>query len=179
MKYTIHSQDLIKSINISLTEATFLVQDLHEDANIEALHQYRIKLRRSRGVLKTFDSVFQDGYSIIKRDLKKGMKPTNKIRDNDVFIEYLKEVSKNFSIPELASAGGIYEILIKRKENYYRSLDKTFLNSKLEKISKKVKKATPSIETINFLDLKENFIKNNRDLLININKNSHEDDFQR
>lgn len=62
-------------------------EGIKTDYDSEFLHDYRVNLRKIRSLLSLFKGVFDPGQnSRAKQDFSKIMKPTNRLRDLDVFL---------------------------------------------------------------------------------------------
>ncbi len=101
--------------------------DFIEKEDDEALHQLRVNIRKSRAILNTFHTLFNEqNYQTIDKELAKIAKKSNKSRNLDVFLEacedefapYVKKLPKKF-----------YKMLMDKRKKKRKKLIK-FLNSR-------------------------------------------------
>lgn len=128
--------------------------DYLKTLNDESMHQFRINLRKTRSLLKLIGSVFdKEIVDYFCTEFKKLANATNKIRDIDVFLDYIKNLkglrsckailrnSKNRQIQEfkkiLEDKKILFEewsILLKENSDFYKGEN---YNEKLKKLVSK------------------------------------------
>ncbi len=104
-----------------LDAATEAVERLAENSDPEALHDFRVSLRRLRSVLRAYKSCLGRLPKKLRRELKGMARATSAGRDAEVFLEWL--VSRaTFSAPELAAREWLQRRLEQARDAAYRQL---------------------------------------------------------
>lgn len=103
------------------------------DKKIEALHQYRVNIRRIHSVLVEFkECIHHEVYDLLKTELKILVKHTNNSRDLDVFLENIK-IYKLITPYELKGKLHEMEERLKQKQNSQFDEIKKWFESKQHK----------------------------------------------
>ncbi len=106
----INSYDGMRSIYYSLYGRIDFFKDIYlQNQNNEALHQFRVNIRKTRSLLQSLSGVFDTKINTrFIQDFKLIANATNSQRDIDVFKEYLNELDE-------LEAEGVLELLDKNE----------------------------------------------------------------
>lgn len=124
----ISAYDGIRAIYYSLSKKILFYQEKFLKSNeVEALHQFRVNIRKTRSLLQSMSKIFDDTINnrFIK-DLKLIALSTNQKRDMDVFMEYLdtldeieaEEIKEALKSQEDLHVNNVHEML--HSEEYAR-----------------------------------------------------------
>jgi CHAD domain-containing protein len=89
---------------------------LHKSDDMEALHRFRVSLRRVRSIIGLFRESFQPHwYHLHRRNLALLMEQTNRRRDADVFLERLPQFQQKLSSKQAKGIAALGRLIEKEK----------------------------------------------------------------
>lgn len=123
--YSLKKDDSITGTlnNIFTTELNFLSEAVNfviQDDDPENLHDFRVVLRRLRGIIRLFKQyINEDRFDEVTLILKELFNKTSELRDYDIFLGNISQYSKEFPAFQKTLSGIKKSILLERK-NYFK-----------------------------------------------------------
>lgn len=123
--YSLKKDDSITGTlnNIFTTELNFLSEAVNfviQDGDPENLHDFRVVLRRLRGIIRLFKQyINEDRFDEVTLILKELFNKTSELRDYDIFLGNISQYSKEFPAFQKTLSVIKKSILIERK-NYFK-----------------------------------------------------------
>jgi CHAD domain-containing protein len=104
-----------------LDAASEAVERLAADADAEALHDFRVALRRLRSVLRAYRPCLRKLPKKLRRDLKRVVRATGDGRDAEVFLEWI-DAEPSFPAVEHSGREWVRRQLVEGRDEAYKQL---------------------------------------------------------